>query len=81
MGLISAAKTQKSLVKLIKPFLANVNLIPYNEVDGLPYNRPAPNQVKQFYDWLVALGLNVTIREEHGSDIKAACGQLAVKPV
>jgi 23S rRNA (adenine2503-C2)-methyltransferase len=80
-GVNISRKDAENLVKLIKPFLANVNLIPYNEVDGLPYNRPAPNQVKQFYDWLVALGLNVTIREEHGSDIKAACGQLAVKPV
>jgi len=71
----------ENLAKLIKPLLANVNLIPYNEVDGLPYRRPDPDRVKQFYDWLIALGLNVTIREEHGGDIEAACGQLAVKPV
>ena len=73
-------KDAENMAKLVKPLLANVNLIPYNEVGGLLYRKPDPSRVKQFYNWLAALGLNVSIREEHGGDIEAACGQLAVKP-
>jgi len=68
-----------AMVKLIKPLLANVNLIPYNEVSGLDFRKPSPAKIKQFCDWLVDRGLNVTLREERGSDIEAACGQLSAK--
>lgn len=67
------------MIKLIKPVLANVNLIPYNEVEGLIYKKPSDKTIMQFYNWLVNGGLNVTIREEKGSDIEAACGQLRAK--
>ena len=69
----------QQLIKIVKPLLANVNLIPYNEVETLPFKRPSGYNVRQFYQWLVDGGLNVTIREEHGSDIEAACGQLCIK--
>ncbi|PKM77744.1 MAG: 23S rRNA (adenine(2503)-C(2))-methyltransferase RlmN [Firmicutes bacterium HGW-Firmicutes-15] len=69
----------RAMIKLLKPLLANVNLIPYNEVSGLEFKRPSPGQIRQFYNWLTEGGLNVTLREERGSDIEAACGQLAAK--
>lgn len=69
----------EAMIKVIRPLLANVNLIPYNEVSGLEYRRPLPYKIDQFYKWLLAGGLNVTLREEHGSDIEAACGQLAAR--
>ncbi|NLT21314.1 MAG: 23S rRNA (adenine(2503)-C(2))-methyltransferase RlmN [Syntrophomonadaceae bacterium] len=74
-----AKQDAQQLIKLVKPLLANVNLIPYNEVETLPFKRPSGYNVRQFYQWLVDGGLNVTIREEHGSDIEAACGQLCIK--
>ncbi len=64
------------MVKLLKPLLANVNLIPYNEIEGLPFKKPEAAKIWQFYQWLQDGGLNVSIREERGSDINAACGQL-----
>jgi len=69
----------ENMIKMVKPLLANVNLIPYNEVEGLPYKRPSRAKIKEFLGWLLDGGLNVAIREEHGSDIEAACGQLAAK--
>ncbi len=69
----------QQLIKIVKPLLANVNLIPYNEVEKLPFKKPSGYDVRQFYQWLVDGGLNVTIREEHGNDIEAACGQLCIK--
>lgn len=65
-----------NMIDILKPLLANVNLIPYNEVVGLPYKHPARAKTEQFCRWLQDGGLNATIREEHGADIEAACGQL-----
>lgn len=64
------------LITLLKPILANVNLIPYNEVVGLEFRQPSPQQVNDFYHYLLQAGVNVTLREEKGADIEAACGQL-----
>jgi len=68
-----------AMIKLVKPLLANVNLIPYNEVNGLDFKKPPIVKIRQFYKWLIDGGLNVTLREERGSDIEAACGQLSAK--
>lgn len=72
-------KDAQNMVQLLKSLLANVNLIPYNEVEALDFKRPSPQKIKQFYNWLVQAGLNVSIREEHGADISAACGQLSLE--
>ena len=68
-----------NLIRLVKPLLANVNLIPYNEVEGSGYHRPSRQRIMQFHGWLVQGGLNVAVREEHGREIKAACGQLHLR--
>jgi len=75
-GVNDSAEDARSLVKLVKPLLVNINLIPYNEVEGLPFSKPSPERVIQFYNYLVEAGVNVTVREEKGADIEAACGQL-----
>lgn len=72
-------KDAQDMIKLLKPFLANVNLIPYNEVKDAEYKRPSAHKIKAFYTWLADGGLNVTMREERGADIDAACGQLAAR--
>jgi 23S rRNA (adenine2503-C2)-methyltransferase len=72
---ISRQDAEKT-IELIKPWLANVNLIPYNDVVSLGYKKPSPFKIQQFYHWLRDGGINVTVREEKGSDIMAACGQL-----
>mgnify|MGYP001209484559 FL=1 len=68
-----------NLIKLVKPLMANINLIPYNSVNGLDFIQPGKDKVMQFYNWLLQGGLNVTLREEKGADIEAACGQLVMK--
>jgi len=69
----------QALIKLIKPLLANINLIPYNEVSGLEFKKPSAAKIRHFYHLLAEAGLNVTLREERGGDIEAACGQLSSK--
>lgn len=55
---------------------ANVNLIRYNEVKGMPYQRPATEDVLRFQNILRSRDVNVHIRASRGRDISAACGQL-----
>jgi 23S rRNA (adenine2503-C2)-methyltransferase len=58
---------------------ANVNLIRYNEVAGLPFIRPKSDDVVQFQSVLRNAGVNAHVRKSRGRDIDAACGQLRRK--
>ena len=64
------------LLKNIKK-LSYVNLIPYNPVsEHDQYSRSPKERVMAFYDILKKKGINCVVRQEHGTDIDAACGQL-----
>ncbi|OFZ17348.1 MAG: hypothetical protein A2X86_02520 [Bdellovibrionales bacterium GWA2_49_15] len=54
-----------------------INLIPYNPVAGFLFQRPGEETVDQFKKSLVKRGVRVMERVARGSDIAAACGQLA----
>ena len=64
------------LVKVCRTLRANVNLIRYNEVQGLPYARPRSDDVLRFQEILRNGGVNAHVRKSRGRDIDAACGQL-----
>ena len=66
----------RELAGLARSLRANVNLIRYNEVEGLPYRRPVSADVHRFQALLRERGVNVHIRASRGRDIDAACGQL-----
>ncbi|MED6307198.1 MAG: 23S rRNA (adenine(2503)-C(2))-methyltransferase RlmN, partial [Planctomycetota bacterium] len=66
----------RELAGLARSLRANVNLIRYNEVEGLPYRRPVSADVHRFQSLLRERGVNVHIRASRGRDIDAACGQL-----
>ncbi|MFM2083084.1 MAG: rRNA ((2503)-C(2))-methyltransferase RlmN [Verrucomicrobiota bacterium] len=67
------------LAALAKKLRAKVNLIPYNTVDGLEWNRPSEEVCENFLAALEDLGVTATLRREKGHDIDAACGQLRLK--
>ncbi|MFZ4719975.1 MAG: 23S rRNA (adenine(2503)-C(2))-methyltransferase RlmN [Ilumatobacteraceae bacterium] len=69
----------KELATLCRQFRlpAHVNLIPLNPTPGYPTVGSTPTRVHQFRDLLVDLGVNATVRRNRGTDIDAACGQLA----
>ena len=58
---------------------AKVNLIPYNKVEGLPWERPSEARQEEFVRSVRAGGVVATIRREKGHDIDAACGQLRLR--
>jgi 23S rRNA (adenine2503-C2)-methyltransferase len=66
----------RELASVAKRLRANVNLIRYNEVRGMPFQRPATQDVRDFQEILRMLGVNTHVRRSRGRDIAAACGQL-----
>jgi 23S rRNA (adenine2503-C2)-methyltransferase len=56
---------------------AHVNLIPLNPTPGYPTKGSPLERVHQFRDQLEAMGTNATVRQNRGTEIDAACGQLA----
>ncbi|MFB9313832.1 23S rRNA (adenine(2503)-C(2))-methyltransferase RlmN [Nocardioides plantarum] len=55
----------------------HVNLIPLNEVPGSRFTRSRDEDMTEFVRRLEAKGIPTTIRDTRGSEIDAACGQLA----
>lgn len=56
---------------------AHVNLIPLNPTPGWPTVGSPAHRVAAFEQLLRRLGVNATTRQNRGTDIAAACGQLA----
>jgi 23S rRNA (adenine2503-C2)-methyltransferase len=69
----------KPLAQLAKKLHAKVNLIPYNKVEDLPWERPTGEVQDAFLIALERQGATATLRREKGHDIDAACGQLRLK--
>lgn len=66
----------KALAKLLRDRKAHVNLIPYNPVSGLPYERPTPDDLQRFVEIVRGGGISLSVRKTKGKQIDAACGQL-----
>ncbi|SMX46651.1 23S rRNA (adenine(2503)-C(2))-methyltransferase RlmN [Actibacterium lipolyticum] len=64
------------LVELIKGIPAKINLIPFNEWPGAPYERSSGNRIRAFSDIVFNAGYASPVRKPRGEDIMAACGQL-----
>jgi 23S rRNA (adenine2503-C2)-methyltransferase len=66
----------RRLVKLIQGIPAKINLIPFNEWPGSPYQRSDWDRIEAFADIIYKAGYASPIRTPRGEDIMAACGQL-----
>jgi 23S rRNA (adenine2503-C2)-methyltransferase len=69
----------KPLAHLARRLNAKVNLIPYNRVEGLKWERPAEAVSEAFLAALEKQDVTATLRREKGGDIDAACGQWRLK--
>jgi 23S rRNA (adenine2503-C2)-methyltransferase len=77
-GFNDGEEDAEALRKLVAEVPCKVNLIPYNPaVPG--FQRPADAAVERFAAWLAPLHAPVSVRWSKGTDIDAACGQLAGK--
>jgi 23S rRNA (adenine2503-C2)-methyltransferase len=73
------ASDAAELAALARPLGAHVNLIPLNPTPGYPTKGTPPAGVQTFRRWLIDRGVNATVRQNRGTDIDAACGQLAAR--
>jgi 23S rRNA (adenine2503-C2)-methyltransferase len=69
----------KNLVKLCSQFPVKVNVIEYNNVDGVTLTKAKEEKVDEFAKYVRGKGVMISIRRSRGKDIDAACGQLANK--
>jgi 23S rRNA (adenine2503-C2)-methyltransferase len=75
-GINDEARHAQQLSALLKGRRAHVNLIPFNDVEGLPYRRPTTEALQTFTNVLHQNGISVKVRKRKGAQIDAACGQL-----
>ncbi len=70
-------------IKALKNFISGlsvlINLIPWNTVEGKPYQTPDRKDINIFCSKLDKLGINYTLRRRKGFGVSGACGQLAYK--
>ena len=78
-GINDTNEQLKELLLLLGGLRVKVNLIPYNENAGLPFKTTSAETIDHWYRTLNKAGVQTTIRLSKGSDISAACGQLAAK--
>ena len=69
----------KELVKFCKVSPCKINLIQYNKVDGMDYEKSSNKNTETFISYLEEKHLIVNLRKSKGKDINAACGQLVNK--
>ena len=69
----------KELAKFCKVSPCKINLIQYNKVDGMDYEKSSNKNTETFISYLEGKHLIVNLRKSKGKDINAACGQLVNK--
>jgi 23S rRNA (adenine2503-C2)-methyltransferase len=60
----------------LRGFQSHVNLIPYNPISEVDYQRPSPRRIQAFVDALEKHHIAVSVRRSRGLEKDAACGQL-----
>lgn len=75
-GINDSTTDARRLGQLLRGLPAKVNLIPWNPLATMPFQRPAPEAVEAFRREALSAGVDALVRYSRGSDIGAACGQL-----
>ncbi|MGL5076676.1 MAG: 23S rRNA (adenine(2503)-C(2))-methyltransferase RlmN [Waterburya sp.] len=71
----------RELVQHLKGFQTHVNLIPYNPISEVDYQRPNKNRIREFTNILEEAKIAVSVRYSRGLEADAACGQLRASKV
>ena len=75
-GINDTQQCALELVRLLRGRVSMLNVIPYNQVAGLPYATPSSEAIHNFRNFLLEGGINIMFRQRKGDGIDAACGQL-----
>jgi 23S rRNA (adenine2503-C2)-methyltransferase len=75
-GINDGSDELDGIVRLLKGKRAILNMIPYNAVDGLDFQRPADVRATEIVLELRRRGVLTKLRQSAGQDIDGGCGQL-----
>lgn len=78
-GINDSPEQARLLASHARKLGAKINLIPYNTVEGLEWERPDERRQEEFLATVRQGGAEATLRREKGHDIAAACGQLRLQ--
>lgn len=78
-GINDAQEDIDALIRFCRNIPSKVNLITYNSIGDATFRQASGASIEWYTSSLLAAGITVTIRRSRGSDIDAACGQLANK--
>jgi 23S rRNA (adenine2503-C2)-methyltransferase len=78
-GVNDSLEDAERLVKLLAEIPSKINLIPMNAHPDAPYRPPSPEVADRFLGVLSRARMVSTLRRPRGTDIAAACGQLALR--
>jgi len=65
----------------LRGFQSHVNLIPYNPISEVDYQRPTGKRIQDFVDALEKQHIAVSVRRSRGLEKDAACGQLRASKI
>lgn len=80
-GLNDSPEHAIELANLIRGFQSHVNLIPYNPIQEVDYQRPSHERIQAFVKALKQHHIAVSVRYSRGLEADAACGQLRASKV
>jgi 23S rRNA (adenine2503-C2)-methyltransferase len=69
----------EGIVRLLSGKYALMNMIPYNAVDGMPWQRPSWERAAEIARTLHRRGILTKLRQSAGQDVDAGCGQLRAR--
>ena len=80
-GVNDGPEELEGIVRLLKGKYALMNMIPFNAVPGLPYQRPSWARAAEIARTLHRAGVLTKLRQSAGQDVDAGCGQLRAREV
>jgi 23S rRNA (adenine2503-C2)-methyltransferase len=69
----------EGIVRLLRGKYMILNMIPYNQVEGLPYRRPSWERAAEIARTLHRRGILTKLRQSAGQDVEGGCGQLRAR--
>ena len=80
-GVNDSPEELDGIVRLLQGKYALMNMIPFNSVPGLPYQRPSWERAAEIARTLHRRGILTKLRQSAGQDVDGGCGQLRARDV
>lgn len=69
-------KDIEETIQTLQDFDYELHIIPFNEFEGAPFERPSSRKIKYFYKMFESAGVEIFEKPSKGVDVHAGCGQL-----